>query len=321
MATERIVHVDTMNVGSPEYTSLSAAEDGEDATGGLVVRDEFIRFICSADDAGATHTADTTAVTIAGWTTDATRYIQIEAASSHGGKWNDNIYRLTVTNAIAVGLEETEVRFIGIQFKITADGATAYSGIDYTTTGITGNVYVNKCIFIGVLSSTNNSRGINVALAGITWRVTNCIAYDFVNSGTGSNGFKVFTGTLNIYNSTTHNCYFGFRQTSGTANAYNCGAAASTSAGFSGTWTTTTCSSTTPTFVDEAGDDFHLAAGDTTWKNLGTDYSGTFTDDIDGQTRPTGAGTWDIGADEYVAAAGTVIPVFMHHYQHAMGRR
>jgi hypothetical protein len=45
------------------------------------------------------HLADTTAVTITGWTTDATRYIQIEAASSHGGKWNDNIYRLITSTS------------------------------------------------------------------------------------------------------------------------------------------------------------------------------------------------------------------------------
>ena len=34
--------------------------------------------------------------------------------------------------------------------------------------------------------------------------------------------------------------------------------------------------------------------------NSGLDLSTTFTDDIDGETRPTGAGTWDIGADEYI---------------------
>jgi hypothetical protein len=56
-------------------------------------------------------------------------------------------------------------------------------------------------------------------------------------------------------------------------------------------------------FVDEDGDDFHLNASDTVAKNKGTDLSGDsylpFSDDIDGQTR---SGTWDIGADEYVAA-------------------
>ena len=34
--------------------------------------------------------------------------------------------------------------------------------------------------------------------------------------------------------------------------------------------------------------------------------------DIDGDTR---SGTWDIGADEYIAAGGLSIPVAMRHYR------
>jgi hypothetical protein len=37
--------------------------------------------------------------------------------------------------------------------------------------------------------------------------------------------------------------------------------------------------------------------------NAANGLSATFTDDIDGDTRPTGAGTWDIGADENTGAA------------------
>ena len=36
--------------------------------------------------------------------------------------------------------------------------------------------------------------------------------------------------------------------------------------------------------------------------NNGLDLSSSFTNDIDDEIRPTGANTWDIGADEYVAA-------------------
>ena len=57
-------------------------------------------------------------------------------------------------------------------------------------------------------------------------------------------------------------------------------------------------------FVDEANDDFHLASGDTSAKDAGTDLSAdgqlAFSDDIDGATR---SGSWDIGADEAAAAA------------------
>jgi hypothetical protein len=37
--------------------------------------------------------------------------------------------------------------------------------------------------------------------------------------------------------------------------------------------------------------------------DVGDDLSGTFTGDIDGDTRPTGVNTWDIGADELTATA------------------
>lgn len=65
-------------------------------------------------------------------------------------------------------------------------------------------------------------------------------------------------------------------------------------------------------FVNAAGGDLHIDSTDTIAKDNGTDLSGTFDDDIDGDTR---SGSWDIGFDEYVAA-GPTIPVLMYHYQH-----
>lgn len=71
---------------------------------------------------------------------------------------------------------------------------------------------------------------------------------------------------------------------------------------------------TNSVFKDYAADDYRLdSAGDAT--NLaivddGGDLSGTFTDDIEGQTRST----WYIGASEIVAVGGLSIPVAMHHY-------
>jgi hypothetical protein len=55
--------------------------------------------------------------------------------------------------------------------------------------------------------------------------------------------------------------------------------------------------SQTFSFIDEAGDDFHLASNDSGARNYGVNDpgSGLFSSDIDAQTR---LGTWDIGADE-----------------------
>jgi hypothetical protein len=59
-----------------------------------------------------------------------------------------------------------------------------------------------------------------------------------------------------------------------------------------------------PTFFDKAGNDYHVDDSDTIAKNAGADLSSDsnlpFSTDIDGETRPTGPGTWDIGADECV---------------------
>ncbi len=51
--------------------------------------------------------------------------------------------------------------------------------------------------------------------------------------------------------------------------------------------------------VTENSENLHLKAGASSI-NAGVDLSATFTTDIDNQTRPTGAGTWDIGADELI---------------------
>jgi hypothetical protein len=53
-------------------------------------------------------------------------------------------------------------------------------------------------------------------------------------------------------------------------------------------------------FVDAANNDYHLLS-DAIFVGIGVDLSGTFTDDIDGDTRSA----WDLGADEYVAAGGS----------------
>ena len=60
-----------------------------------------------------------------------------------------------------------------------------------------------------------------------------------------------------------------------------------------------------PTFVNKAGNDYHLDSSDTVAQgagaNLEWDAILPITDDIDGDARPAGANTWDIGADEYPA--------------------
>jgi hypothetical protein len=49
-----------------------------------------------------------------------------------------------------------------------------------------------------------------------------------------------------------------------------------------------------------SSEDLHLESSGHNARNNGVDLSASFTDDIDGETRPTGPNTWDIGADEYM---------------------
>jgi hypothetical protein len=72
-------------------------------------------------------------------------------------------------------------------------------------------------------------------------------------------------------------------------------------------------------FDDPANGDFHLGAdsvllGDGI--NLTTDPDGwlSFSDDIDGQTRP-GSGGWCPGADERIVVGGDALPMAMNHYR------
>jgi hypothetical protein len=109
------------------------------------------------------------------------------------------------------------------------------------------------------------------------------------------------TGTLNLKNNlangnTTNDYYFEGGHTRNTATNLS-----EDTSSPNNTW-----DSKAVTFENEGSDNFHLASGDTAAKDQGTDLSAdaalAFSDDVDGATR---SGTWDIGADEYTAAAAT----------------
>lgn len=59
-----------------------------------------------------------------------------------------------------------------------------------------------------------------------------------------------------------------------------------------------------PVFVNAASNDFHLQSSSPA-KAAGMDLSAQFTTDITGATRPTGAGTWSMGAYQYFSGGST----------------
>jgi hypothetical protein len=152
----------------------------------------------------------------------------------------------------------------------------------------------------------------------------NCIFYN--NTGTNCAVLPETGATVNVYNCTAHNIgYLAYIIGNGTINVYNCWASNcgtqgySINAGGNNAGDDATADdvgsnnlinkSEADQFVSVTGgsEDFHLKAG-ADCINAGVDESAVFTTDIDGTTRPTGAGTWDIGADEYVSGSPSASP-------------
>lgn len=305
------------------YQSLSAWNTARARN--LVSADEIERVICCSNHAN--HTADTTPSALSGWTTDATRYVQIEAEVNHGGKWNPNVYRLEInagSGEALVGSGNTNhFRIYGIQIKYTStshftrgldlrDSSVCrvwgcliwMTGGDYVKTGIVPAInqatgyYWNNIIINDSQYNHNNCGGL-ITIQGSTAVGTNYIFNNTIIGGAygilTSNDTKVnvvknnlikgtATADLTLYNYSDS----GYNATEdATGDDYGSGGRANQ----------------TFTFVDEANDDYHLAANDAGAKGYGVadPGSGLFSDDIDGQTR---GATWDIGADQYVAEGG-----------------
>lgn len=311
----------TIKPSGGDYTSLAAWEAGRQ--GDLVAADTIEVAECYAA------IKDTSRVIIDGWTTGANNYIKIytPASERHDGKWHTSKYQIKwdTFSADLIYINEDYVRIDGLQLDVTN-----YAGIRMGA--VTGEIHISNTIAKGNPSATTNNKGFELAVRspGVL-KMWNSIAYDFKNA-TGTNiGFQVYdTGSIYIYNCTAYNCELGFYALfasspyvyNNIANACTDGFAVNAS-----TWIgnynisdlpddapgANSKNSTTVSFVDAANKDFHLSASDTAAKDSGqtNPASGLYSDDIDGQTR---TGTWDIGADEYVAA-GAPVPAFMHHYE------
>jgi hypothetical protein len=298
----------TDNAGSHYFTSLAAAlahaaSDHPDFTAGTGF-DGILHVEISIT------TAETPAVTVSGFTTDSTHYLNIytTAAARHGGEWSTSKYRLVGTPSGGRGMLDLGngsplyATLTGLQSSVTLpQDATNYHCYNTNNAGV---FTFDSCLARLDNSAGADTKGVAFSIvhggAGNT-TLRNCAAMAVASDPVGSNSkgaqeYLQAGSTLTILNCTFKNFAVGIEQLQATVTAQNVGLANCTSA-TSGTVGQTTCSSTTPTFAD--GQEFHLASTDTTWHDQGTDLSGTFTTDIDGETRVT----WDIGCDEYVAAA------------------
>jgi hypothetical protein len=330
------------------YTSLSYAEAGTENTaidsnlrdfdtwsGGkdIVTSGEQWNISCYANGT----TADTTAVTINGWTTSASDYIKIYTPVSssevgvtqrHLGKWDDSKYKIESSGAI-IQIIEDYVAIDGLQMKTTSSDTYNY-GIALSDTITTGSIIkISNNIMRAVLSgSSNNNFGISGGSASGTWTVNvwNNIIYDFINGLQNSNAGIYFGSgwNVNAYNNTVTNCYGGFSRNGGTFITKN-NISYNNTTDYSGSFDTSSTNNlskdaTAPpyntfytgitdlAFADVANSDFHLANSDARARDHGADLSSdsnlSFSTDIDGELRNVG-GAWDIGADE----SGTTVKI------------
>jgi hypothetical protein len=312
------------------FATLSAAEAlNLNLTTGAT--DGVCTIYCSAPSG----VADTTAVTWDGWTTDAAGYVNV-VGNFAGTKWDTTKYRLAVTSATrALYINDQYVRISHLQISntgLTGDkdcvsiGTIAAGGSD---------IRITSCYIRGSLADTGfGLQGIIVSDADVTVYIVNTIVAQTGDiADTGSFGISIANCTnVYLYNCTVASCRIGISQSAGTVVATNC-VVINTANDFSGTITVDHCASddadgtNAQDFTAEATDwnkvftDY--ANGDFTLKNYttspccvgtGTDDpgAGLYSDDITGTARTS---VWDIGADEYVAAAGGLsIPVAMAHY-------
>lgn len=320
-------HNDAASPGAAgAYNSLANAFSGE-ATN-LVTADRLLVVKCL----GAS--ADSSTPTWTGFTTDATRRIQIKCddtspGACHSGVWSTSKYRKTTSgHAVFDFTAIANVDVIGIQAENTGGAGDSRRVFDITSTAGTYEISGNLIRYSGAGSADPDSNCIH-ARGTAAQTIT---VYNNIISGCFSQGIKFFpqgaVAQVGIfYNNTIVNAGGdGFNADGdGTTDSLyqknnlvygSTGSDYSFGAGFSTTTQTTNASedATSPnvglrsrTFSFVSGSDFHLGSGDTGAKDQGTDLSGdaqkAFSTDIDGVAR---AGTWDVGADE-LTASGKVL--------------
>jgi hypothetical protein len=189
------------------------------------------------------------------------------------------------------------VRIIGCLIRATGAGAGTQVGIRMGVSGAGNTNHVRNTVVTGF-----NGTGIQHTSGSGEAYVYNCTA---ANCGTGFSG----AGGMRAKNCLEYNNTTGFGGTyhaSSTNNASEDATAPGSSARTSQTFT----------FVAAGSGDFHLDAADAGARDFGADLSADasfpFGDDFDGVAR---SGTWDIGADEHVAAGSAQPPRSMHQFR------
>ena len=289
-----------------DYTTLQAAITGEVAANADLTA-AGMDGILTISIQGTWSSADTTAVTVTGFTVDSTHYVRIITDSSNRAStvWSTGKYRLTRgSSGYALTVSNQYTRVEGLQISNTVDnGSCVYSTV--------ANGRLIGCFLDGV---TGGGTGIYAE------ETTGWYIYNNVVVRCGWYGIRMdYAGY--IYNNTVMNCGTGIRTGNTVIYLTNNYAGGSTdydynSGGANNVWATNysedgTGTTTTAAFSISSGAYFTSITGgsenaalqsSSSLVDAGTSLSGTFTDDINGTTR---GATWDVGAYEYVGGATT----------------
>jgi hypothetical protein len=320
---------------------IEPAEDDVNPSTDLVAANTRMMVACYGDG------EDTASITITGWATDPDNYIKIYtpvsssevgASQRHDGKWNTSAYRISndASNNETINVMEQYVRIDGLQIdSINYLGTGWLQGIDVNDDGTDAamEVQISNCIirmsYGGTpeagygITALNNFVGNNGDYISKIW---NNIIYGYTGSTAyGGSIHAENNGTVYAYSNT---CIGGNRGIVTLSDPdfiakNNISIDATdpfyTNASFHAD-STNNVSDTgdapgsnpvngEPTFVNKAGNNYHLDSGDTVAQGAGADLDGDVilpvTNDIDGDGRA--AFSPDIGADEYQAISATML--------------
>lgn len=336
----------TVRSSGGDYTSLSAAESGEQTLrSDLVTRDEILRFDCAGF-------ADTTQATVAGYTADSTRYLDIVGDHSGGG-YSTSEYRLEKSTndgtVLTVSVAYTRVRQIQVYHSASTNGDYNPTGIQITS-GLSGAVRIERCL-ARMTPLTTQGRPRAVWLQSQAF-LSNVVAWDALGTATTAGGiYRTGGGGSRAYFCTAEGCgsgYFTDDDGQSAANqlvVINCAAAACTD-GFLAGWVWGTGSDynasdiasdapganshngvTYGTWVDASIGHFQPPSTDTVLHAEGTDLSADATYpvsvDIEGTTRPAtpsigaweraGGGAYEINAEPGSYAVTGSAATLLHH--------
>lgn len=290
MATERIRTIKPAGQGG-DYSSLSAWEAGEQAD--LVALDEYRIGEIQGDWSSG---PDTTAVTISGWTTDATHYIEVRTDSVNRAllPYVSGRYRIVVGNASAIEVGVPYVKIKGIRTEAnwyTFDSFSAATG-----------VVIENCVGKGAAIRVRGTdfRFVNTVVYGTTrgfhmrsaGKLYNCTAYSCSTEGFFKDGYVA----VQLVNCVAQNCTDGYSYTEdawSASSTNNCSDITSDAPG-------TNPVTGTVKFIDAANGDFTLSPYDTVAQfagaNLYADATYPVTTDIAGNSRGGASASFDIGA-------------------------